>query len=158
MFSIYQLARDMSGAWRKVVDCDTWRGVVSFIDTYYAGYTESTCLDTLPVPKGGLEAAFVDVHGNTYVVYEVHAYSTYSAYPDIDDDYTDEHREYLRERYKYYDGMVYGIDDEWSYDYDRFWKMISSPFFLEDNYLPDPIQVRRADKKNSWYVGALHGI
>lgn len=161
----------MSGAWDKVVSCDTWNGICDFIETYYNGFRAVHDDFDLPVPKD-YQAAFQDVHGNVYVIYELQRrWPLY--YPDIGEDYTDDHREYMRKKYyeDHYGYYGYRIDDDDEYCYDdpmdgpspamqrEFRRMIEKPdfvFYYIQHVFPCPDDY--ADRKNTWYVGALHGF
>jgi len=162
MFAIYQLDRDMSGAWRQIAVCDTWDGILNFVDSYYKGYRTfaETYGRTLPCPHD-FEAAFSDVHGNVYVIYELPSKKYSAYYPDIDEDYTDDYREYLALRYyddPYYDNYM-DVEAARLAKEDRIDCMMNEEYdaFVEylDNY---SLPLQRADRQNSWYVGALHGF
>jgi len=163
MFVLYQLDREMTGAWRKVVTTDSWRSVVSFIETYYPDYKglPEREAKSLPVPSD-YEASFRDVHGNTYVVYELQGHTYYPDYPDIDDDYNSDVRDYLRDKYEDDDIDYYGEKRYYEdHDYEdrifvrRLGEIFARPDLIAKFYIPELLPIRRADTQNNWYVGAL---
>lgn len=168
MFVLYQLEREMSGAWQRVATSDSWEGMARFIDTYYNGITNISWRESqmLPVPKN-YEASFRDYHGNAYVIYELPAFyrDKYSDYPDIDEDY---------DNVRHVDGHL--RDHYYDPDYDNYMDVEAQRLEIEDQrleiddleqklydeklrmYLLPARPIVCADRKNSWYLGALHGV
>lgn len=162
----------MKGAWRNVASADNWESMCHFIDTYFKDAKGISWRETqlLPIPKE-YEVSFKDQYGDIFVVYELPGYMVdkfaYLDYPDIDEDYNEDVRDYLRNKY-YYDDQdeidYYGrseYDDDYQSEVRSFLLALERSDLLMRRYFPFGLPSPRlvsADRGNSWYLGALNGV
>jgi len=135
MFSLFRLHPDMTGQWEQLITVDSWEQMIRVVEQYF-DIIQVVDGNWLPVPSD-YETAFKDEHGDVYVVYRM-----------------------MRSRWdtdRYYDDYYDDIDRQTQQrrELERWEYIFRNPDLLIKKYWPKPALIE-ANRKNEWYVGALH--
>ena len=87
----------------------------------------------LSIPEG-IEDAFIDEHGNVYIIYSRHCIDNYQYDYELDYDHYDRH----------------ATENE----QDAIWKRLSEPALLMQAYFSQ-YEIKKSSQRGEWYVGAF---